>query len=266
MKPPVEDHADRDYLLTLGAFSALVLVFILSSREPGREDRPLGAWLRDLEARQTYRRTEAQDALRRLGWRVLPHLVDRLATGDTNLQTQAVLAFAALGDEARPAIPQLTELLRHERTALPAARSLAAIGPASLSPLTNSLASPFRPVRTSCARALGRVRGDARPAVPALVSVLDDEDDELRYFATRSLGHLAMAPVQSVPALVTRLQDRNAEVRKVAARSLGQFQGRARVAVPALVKALDDQDLGMKLTAALALREINPGLAGELLK
>ncbi|NDA68479.1 MAG: HEAT repeat domain-containing protein, partial [Verrucomicrobia bacterium] len=58
-------------------------------------------------------------------------------------------------------------------------------------------------------------------AVPALVRVLNDEDDDLRYFATRALGNLAAEPGQAVPALVDRLADPNVEVRRIAARSLG---------------------------------------------
>ncbi|NDB77405.1 MAG: HEAT repeat domain-containing protein, partial [Verrucomicrobia bacterium] len=51
-------------------------------------------------------------------------------------------------------------------------------------------------------------------AVPALVRVLNDEDDDLRYFATRALGNLAAEPGQAVPALVDRLADPNVEVRR----------------------------------------------------
>ena len=266
MKTTAEDHSDRNYWLVMGAFSVAILAFVFANREPPRETRPLNAWLRDLDATEPYRRTREEAALRRMGVTIVPALLARLESNYTNDHALAVLGFAALGNQARPALPRLTELLRSEPTMLSAARALAAIGPAGVPLLTNALAGPFRPVRTSCARALGRMRGDGRPAVPALVSVLNDNDDDLRYFATRSLGNLAIEPVKAVPALMTRLEDLNVEVRKVAARALGQFKRRANVAVPALVKALDDQDLGMKLTAAFALREINPSIGNEGLK
>lgn len=266
MNTPAEDHSDRNYWLVMGAFSVAVLAFVFAQPEPARESRSLNAWLRDLDASEPFRRNRAEAALRRMGVTVVPALLARLESRDTTDQARAVLGFAALGDQAQPALPRLTELLRDEPSTLSAARALAAIGPAGVPSLTNALASPFRPVRTSCARALGRMRGNARPVVPALVRVLDDTDDDLRYFATRALGNLAVEPVQAVPALVTRLEDRNLEVRKVAARSLGQFKHRAKVAVPALVKALDDPDLGVKLTAAFALREINPALGNSGLK
>jgi HEAT repeat protein len=266
VKPPVEDHSDRNYVLALGLFSAVMLAFVLVNREPARDTRPLNAWLRDLSSAEPFRRTRAETTLRQMGVSVVPALLSRLESSYTNDQTLAVFGFAALGEQGGPAIPRLTEMLREEATTLTAAHALAAIGPAAVPSLTNALASPFRPVRTSCARALGRLKSGGKTAVPALVDVLDDSDDDLRYFAARALGNLAVDPVQAVPALVTCLEDRNVKVRKIAAHSLGQFHGHAKVAVPALVKTLDSDDLSLKLTAAFALREINPALAEDRTK
>lgn len=250
----------------LGALSAAACAFVLANQQPPDESRPLNAWLRDLSARESYRRNRAEAAVRQLGAGVVPVLLARLESTRTNEQAQAILGFAALGDRAKPALPQLAKLLHHEATALSAARAVAAIGPPGVPLLTNALAGPIRSVRIACARALGRLRADARPVVPALVGVLDDNDERLRCFAARSLGHLAAEPVQAVPALIARLEDPNADVRQSAAHSLGLFHGRASVAVPALVKALDDRDLSVKLTAAFALREINPALGQMKLK
>ncbi len=266
MKAPVEDHADRDYLLTLAAFSVMVLVFLFANREPARDTRPVSAWLRDLHSSEPYRRTRAEAEVRRMGGWIVPALLARLESSNTNDQARAILGFEAMGDSARHAIPSLTMLIRVKQTSLPAARALAAIGPAALPPLTNSLHSRVPFIRTSAARALGRMREEGRLAVPALVSVLNDDDDDLRYFAARALGNLAAEPVQAVPALVTRLQDPSVEVRKIAARSLGQFHGQARGAVPALRKALNEDDEAVKLTAAYALREINPAISSDRLQ
>lgn len=268
MKTPAEDHSDRDYFLTMGIFSVAILAFVLANREPPRATRSLDAWLRDLSATEPFRRTSAEVALRQMGVRVVPALLARLESSYTNDQMRAVLAFAVLGDMARPAIPQLSELLQREGSTLLAARALAAIGPTGVPMLTNALAGPVGFIRSSSARALGRMRTDGRLAVPALVRVLDDDDDDddLRYFAARALGNLAVEPVQAVPALVMRLEDRSVEVRKIAARSLGQFRGRAKVAVPALIKTLERDELSVKLTAAYALREINPAIANDRLR
>ena len=263
MKTPPEDHSDRDYLFAMGTFSVAILAFILANREPPRSTRPLNAWLRDLSATEPFRRTSAETALRQMGVGAVPALLARLESSHTNDHAQAILGFEALGESGRCAIPSLTTLLRVEQTSLSAARALAALGPTAVPLLTNSLTSPVGFIRSSSARALGRMRTDGRLVVPALVRVLDDDDDDLRYFAARALGNLAVEPVQAVPALMMRLEDRSVEVRKIAARSLGQFRGRAKVAVPALLKALDSDEVGVKLTAAYALREINPAIAND---
>lgn len=263
MKTPAEDHSDRDYFLTMGIFSVAILAFVLANREPPRATRSLDAWLRDLSATEPFRRTSAEVALRQMGVRVVPALLARLESSDTNDQMRAVLAFAVLGDMARPAIPQLSELLQREGSTLLAARALAAIGPTGVPMLTNALAGPVGFIRSSSARALGRMSTNGRLAVPALIGALEDSDDDLRYFAARALGNLAVEPVQAVPALLTRLEDRSVEVRKIAARSLGQFRGLAKVAVPALLKALNNDAVGVKLTAAWALREIDPAIEND---
>ena len=252
---------DRDFFILLGIFSVGLCLAILVNREPAHQARPLSAWLRDLSADDAGKRDDAQKALRQMGVKVLPHLLARIEAADTNIQTRGILGFTALGSVAMPATQALAVLLSKNETSLPAARALAAIGPASIPVLTNSLSSPVRFVRTSGARGLGRMGRDARPAVPALVGALDDDDDDLRYFAARALGHIAEEPDLTVPALAARLEDRSVEVRKMAAHSLGQFRQRAQLAVPALLQAMQGNDSGVKLTALFALKEIDPEAA-----
>ena len=263
MKTPDEDHSERDYFITLGMIFVALIAFVFAHREPAPSTRPLSAWLHDLESTESYRHNTAEATVHRMGVSIVPALLARLESSNPKDQAQAILGFEALGDVGRPALPSLMKLLEIERTSLPAARSLAAIGPAAVPILTNGLASQTVFIRNSSARALGRLRTDGRLAVPALVGVLNDEDDDLRYFATRALGSLATEPGQSVPALVDRLADSNVEVRKIAARSLGQFHGKASGAVPALRRTLNNDEEAVKLTAAFALREIYPAIMGD---
>lgn len=258
MNTPAEDHSERDYFITLGVFSLALVAFVVAHWEPAPSNRPLSAWLRDLEATEPYRRTTAEATVHRMGVRIVPALLARIESSNPAEQSRAVLGFEALGDEGRHALPSLMKLLEIERTSFPAARSIAAIGPVAVPILTNGLTSPVTFIRNNSARALGRLRTEGRVAVPALVRVLNDEDDDLRYFATRALGNLAAEPGQAVPALVDWLADPNVEVRRIAARSLGQFHGHASGAVPALRRALKKDEESVKLTAAFALQKIHP--------
>lgn len=247
-------------------FSMVALILIVTYGEPAHHGYRLRFWLGYLTSERPGRREMAVSALRQMGDSALPHLLRMVASGDTNLQAQAVLAFVAMDGHARSATRKLEQLLQNETASLPAARALAGIGRSSLPVLTNALASDVRYIRNNAARGLGLLHSDAQAAVPLLINVLEDEDDDLRFFASRALGYIAERPGQAVPALVTRLEDTNPEVRKIAARSLGLFHAQARPAVPALLKALASDDESFKETIAFVLKEIDPEVVNEQLK
>ena len=247
-------------------FSMVALILIVTYREPTHHGMRLRFWLGYLTSERPGRREMAVSALRQMGNVALPHLLRMVESGDTNLQAQAVLAFAAMDGHARPASPQLEQLLWKEPTSLPAARALAGIGRSSLPALTNALASDVRYIRNNAARGLGLLHSDAQTAVPLLIHVLEDQDDDLRYFASRALGRIAAHPGETVPALVKRLEDSNSEVRTSAVRSLARFHTQAKPAVPALLKALASADESFKATVTLALNEIDPAAVTDALK
>ena len=243
----------------MSIFAFSMFMFIMVNRGPDDGGHQLKFWLGYLASNNPERRELAGVHLRQESREVLSHLLRMIESRDTNVQAQAVLAFAAMDGHARPAIPKLAKLLWNDTSSLAAARALAAIGRSALPALTNSLASPVLYVRRNAARGIGLLRADARSAVPQLVQVLDDPDDDLRYFASRALGHIALEPEQAVPALVSRIQDKSLEVRKIAIVSLGKFRGEAKAAVPALRhKVLWSNHQDIRNAALLALKEIDP--------
>lgn len=252
-------HPDRDYWIAISLFAFCTFMFIMVNRGPDDGGHQLKFWLGNLTSADSGRREQAAAHLRQEGRTVLPHLLRMIESRDTNMQAQAVLAFAAMDGHARPAIPKLAKLLWNDTSSLAAARALAGIGRSALPALTNSLKSPVLYVRRNAARGIGLLRTDARSAVPQLVQVLEDVDDDLRYFSSRALGQIALEPEQAVPALVSRIQDKSLEVRKMAIVSLGKFRGEAKAAVPALRhKVLWSNHLEVRNAALLALKEIDP--------
>ena len=91
-----------------------------------------------------------------------------------------------------------------------------------------------------------------RAAVPILIGALDDDNSDLRYFATQALGNIGDSA--SIPDLIRVLSDPNAYVRKEAAEALGKV-GDATSAV-SLRTILGDQEESVRCAVAEALGEL----------
>src|ERR1043166_4356748 len=160
----------KKHLLLLGVglmgLAMAVIVFVSRESEPSYEGKKLSQWISQLDPSRpeitTQARHEAQDALRHMGTNALPYLIEWLqyetpgwkATvyGIVNrvLRTlnprwdledkrdrvgQVFLAFSVLGDDARPAIPELSRLVTGPKADVGAAMVLSWLGDAGLQAL-----------------------------------------------------------------------------------------------------------------------------------
>ena len=195
------------------------------------------ALIRKLKERDIYFCTPIARALWQIApvERVVPALVEtlkyynspnnsRINDHDTYRTAIGVImgVLAAIGDEATPALAQ-------------------ALKDGAISPLV------FRYYDLDYGPAAARVS-------PALVRLLDDEDDEVRIRAIRALEHIRQE--DAVPGLIRALKDENTDVRRAATTTIGWFDGRAREAVPALVEALKDENRDVRVNAIGALDSI----------
>lgn len=96
------------------------------------------------------------------------------------------------------------------------------------------------------------------PAVPALVSLLQDPDPRFRALAARTFWGMGKKAREGVPALAAALADPETEVRQAVAMALENMGDAAAGAVPDLVKALRDDDGQVRQWAARALGSIGP--------
>jgi len=109
-------------------------------------------------------------------------------------------------------------------------------------------------VRSGAAEALGEIGPAAKPAVPALIEALGDEDSRVPVFAAA----LVKIGADAVPALVVALKENKRQVRPWAASILARIGPDARAAIPALVEALRDGRKEVRWGAAHALGGIDP--------
>ena len=128
------------------------------------------------------------------------------------------------------ALPIILELLEKEKAALPVASAISALGHLSLPaaiPLIVSYTKHFDPdVRYAVAFALGSFADDQR-SIEALLTLMKDDDHEIRHWATFSLCSLGNADNKEVRAALTdALNDDDEDVWLEAAIGLGRRRDR----------------------------------------
>jgi HEAT repeat protein len=211
---------------------------------------------------------------------------------DTHLGWFAVQQLERMGEEGKPAVPALVEILKDPdqevRTASFAAWALGAIGPAAKDAtpaLIKALEASYRQpekkwkpwyIHGFAAWALGRIGPDAKEAVPALAKAAAGKENYCWGSAVWALSRMgpAAAPAQDVlikllgdddaaealanigaPA-VPALQKALAGGSAGAARALGLMGPAAKAAVPDLAKAASGGDAGLRIAVAEALGRI----------
>jgi HEAT repeat protein/lysophospholipase L1-like esterase len=160
---------------------------------------------RSLLAERAAVRGAAADALDRIGYTAseADALVAALDSADEYVRGFATYALGELGSAAG------------ERAALALAERVRAQGGAG---------------RSGAARALSKMGGAAKGAVPLLIVELQSEREQRRWRAARTLGRIGPDARAALPALLQALQDPSAGVRVQAARSLGRIGSRDAIA------------------------------------
>lgn len=243
--------------------------------EPAYQGRTLSDWTRDFASSGIYivgHEPPAWTAIHHMGTNAIPTLLKWMSEPDppeppmTNVppgfnmsrSERAGLVFRSLGEIARPAIPELTRLVRASSDygrAWNCATSLADIGPEAI-PSLLSLATNGPPLTRRCAfEALERfIRSPmAVTLVPVLIKCLGDEREDVVNGAA-SLLWLVDLPNVVVPALTNALQSSSALTRLWAVRCLGWHDDKAVSAIPLLRAAMCDTDHEVRVSATNALR------------
>jgi HEAT repeat protein len=184
----------------------------------------------------------------------------------------AMRSFWWQGRFAKPAVPALLEKVkaedkRYREMAAAALGSIAAadrtVVPVILPQLLSLLQDKQNPEnRLVPACAFHWMRGEAKPAVPALVEALKAKDvadpklaKRIRMSIIGSLERIGPSAEAAVPALVTVLEDESRDIdeRKDVARALGSI---GPASIPALKEALKDKNRELREAAGRALQDM----------
>ena len=227
-----------------------------------------------------------------------PFLIDGLSA---RWNDRAALALGALGAAALPTLPTLLELTRAESPILreSATRAVAQIGPqradvvaalvarlsdeapecrraaadalTQMDPAAEGIAKLAWPalielmgdqresVRWSAGRALEALGATDDPAsLDALFALLDDPRGYIRANAARTLEAVAGPQARATPDRVARLASARDETCVVAIGALGALGSSARLALPALARLAGDPRWDIRRAALRSMRQIDP--------
>ena len=230
------------------------------------------------EVQRSPQQAAAAQSVRKLGASALPYLITALEKkqsgadglfGWDNLPAavfhrRALLAFDALGPEARPAIPDLTRLLLGTNAPEDAAMALAAIGPEGWQVLTQNINGPTELARGSAIWALGSRRG----AVAGTINALEDFFLKEQLSGEGPIAGWAMAQIgqdreKVINLLIQGLNFRRLDSIFCSAFTLGEIGPAASNAVPKLLQLLNSPNQRVRQDAARALQQIDPVAAAR---
>ena len=191
--------------------------------------------------------------------------VESLKTDDSAARMAAANTLGFMREDAAEAVSALVDALEdcYEPVHRNAIYALGAIGKSAVESLTNALdaekkAFEMEPILHICDAAHGLAAVGA-PAVPALISALADERENVRASAAYALGEMGPVAAEAVDALIALLTDASEEVRRHATSALGMIKVPTSKIVPALVEILGNpEDTDLAFFAAQALTRIGP--------
>jgi HEAT repeats len=264
---------------------ALAFLYLLRAREPSYHGKPLTAWLEQYGTNISShsgtntsfrpgpgpvgRAVEAQAALRQIGAKALPTCLALITARESPLKVK-LLTLVPASWLRRLHLPTPAEYRKRlESHRLLGADGLGAVGeqarpalPALLSVLGHNKDRAARQAAITALNFLGPIASDA---VPELITCLKDPDQFTRMRAVEALGGIHSDPEQVVPALIGILEDfhtnsvKDNVVAWLAALSLGQFGAQATPAIPILCDLLHDPDFLVREGATDALSRIDLG-------
>jgi HEAT repeat protein len=174
--------------------------------DPRFEGKSLGEWLKLHDAEGAFSK-EAKRALQQMGTNAIPALLARLEytappfglrTSESNQKnTDAICAFIALGDAAKPALVSLQTLMNgtNQTVALYAMMSACGTGSNAIPFLIRGLTNQFANVRSEAVNDLTSDLGNKFPeqrklAVPFLLKLISDPDRDISAGASNALKEI----------------------------------------------------------------------------
>lgn len=233
------------------------LLVELVESNPGADATSIGA------------RTEALNLLGKVGesdQKAVDALIRSLQDADPNLRVVAAKGLGTAKVELPDsAIPILIEMLTGKEKVTPI-RVLSKYGKraeAAIPELRELLQDEDAEVRWNASRTLGKIGPASKVALPDLYPHFGDQNDQVREHAAETIGDIGPEAAAGIPYLEKALTDPYAKVRRDAVRSLGQLGAVAKGSLPKMLPLLDDKEELVREAARKAIRILDPNISVE---
>lgn len=175
-----------------------------------------------------------------------------MALNDPARPLTTLKKLACLGDEAKPAVPAIEAMLKHEKEAVRTAAVdvLIRIGAVDrvLPLLLDAIKVRDQAEAVLAAERLGRIGPEAKDAVPELEAKLKLNNPEWRCTAALALARIVPGHKSAIQSLIDDVEDGGELLQLRAAKSLGDIGPDARAALTSLRKlAASSQEAPSKL-------------------
>jgi HEAT repeat protein len=191
--------------------------------------------------------------------------LDKLKSAPKAERPEVLRALGSFGEDAAPALAQLSEALRDSdpQVRAAAAWAISQIGPqaASAIPALGTALSDTDPrVRSHAALAFRAMGPAGSPGIPELIRALNDSVDYVRASAVEGLGSMGAAAQTAVKPLIERLlaKDEHGLVLGRVVAALGDMGPAAKEALPVLEQAVKSHRLSTEAQEAILKIEGKP--------
>jgi HEAT repeat protein len=270
-----DESMRRNAVISLGAMDSADPIVITTLRKALRDP----AESVRIGAERSLRKLNTPEALELLSLRLrerVPQisegsLTERLLSQNPDMRDKAVARLRKVDGETKRAVVRLLveviELDDAELTAL-AAKAIAETGDAAIPNLIAGLKNSSAPARIQSAWALGLRATKSVKAIPALINVLEtDQDNVARWTAAQALGRIGEPAKKALPVLKKTLREKDEALRFHSAEALGLITKGHNDAIDELGRIADfDESLSVRGAAQKALREIGTPEAEAILK
>jgi HEAT repeat protein len=246
-------------------FGSVFVVLVVAGLATAED---VGTLVKQLQSRDVAARREAAQKLSESGKDAkdaIPALTTALGDKDKFVRRFAAKALGNMGEEAKGSINALKGLLDDEQESV-ADAAVDALGRMGLSalPVLCKLVEDDKQAKQR-RRDVCKMIADMKPAevgsvaVPMLIKLLKDKDNDIKMDAIGDLGRYGAEAKSAVPQLADMLKPNDNNVRRAVMNTLGQLGPEAKAALPALQALRDsdkDQDKNFKKPAEETIKKI----------